>query len=279
MTFYKILLIVAGLAMFSACSSHKNSVASEQSAPSRKVKAKRIPEVADLAETYSDWQTFYAPFNLKVAEPMPMGVSGRATMVRDEYVYLSLRVMGFEVASVYVGTDSAIIADKYHKIMVAEPLESLTARTGLTVGNLQDILLGRAFYPGLGTLCSIEGPDYLFSPRQEGELTTLMPRKIPGGVEWRMAMDESPALRLILVEPEGQSPFVAEYSDIASTPAGSVASNVKVEGEAAGKPIEVTCQWNLGKAKWNEVTSEPSLSFKGYRRLSGTELMEILRNQ
>lgn len=272
----KALIAMVAVLALSACSAHRNSTT--QGSSTRRVKAKNIAEVAALAETYNNWSTFYAPFSMQCVQPMSMSVSGRATMVRNEYVYLSLRMIGFEVASVYVDKDSAIVADKYHKVVVAEPLTSLTARTSLTIGDIQDILLGRAFYPGKGNLSEVDMPESLFSPMGEGDTIVLMPRRIPEGASWFFTIDSTPALRGITIEPAGYSPFLVDFSEIFEGAAGSVAQNVVITGEINTRPIEAMFQWNLGKAKWNEPVNEPSLTFKGYQRLSAPELMESLKH-
>lgn len=276
------LLAVAVIAVtMEACSSHRSvSTPSTPATPqtvNKRVKALDVPQVAALAETYTDWETFYAPFSFRATHPMSLSVSGRATMVRDSYINLSLRMLGFEVATIYVDSDSAFVADKYHKLLVVESLDRITARTGLTVGDIQDILMGRAFYPGRGTLCSIEFPESMFSPSTDGDYTVLTPRRIPSGASWFFTIDEYPALRSITVEPDGYSPFVAEYADICLSFPGALASEVTVTGNVAGKEIEALCQWNLDKARWNEPVTEPSLGFKGYRRLSASEFIKAFK--
>ena len=273
-------VVVAAVIAFAipACSSHKKNVVENTPSASKRVKAKSIGEVASLAETYKDWSSFYAPFTFRCSQPLGLSLSGRASMVKDEFIYLSMRMIGFEVASLYIDRDSAFLADKYHKIMVAAPLESITARTGLTVSDLQDILLGRAFYPGQGTLCSIEIPETLFSPMDlDDGLIALMPRRIPSGVAWQFVIDAEPSLRRLSVEPEGLSTFLVDYSEISETPAGAAASLVMITGEIGNHSIEAMTQWNLSKATWNQPVAPPSLSFKGYRRISPEQMIESIR--
>lgn len=270
MKLFRILLLVALTAAMSACSSHRKAAVAER-VPRKPAMA--VGEVAALASTYSQWETLNVPFSFRCSRPMSLSASGRATMVRDKWIYLSMRMLGFEIASVYVSSDSCIVADKYHKTLITEPLDALTARTGLTVGDLQDILLGRAFYPGSGTLCDIDAPQVLFSPGEAGEFTTLTPRRLPAGAEWYFTIDSSPVLRAISVEAEGHAPVTAVYEGAYGTPAGIASAQLTIEAESADRAIEATVQWDLAKAKWNETVSEPSLSFKGYKRLSGRDAL------
>ena len=261
----------------SSCSSHRNATSQSQPSAPKKVKAKSIPETAALAQTYSSWETFYAPFNLKIVRPTSFSVSGRATMVRNQYIRMSMRMLGFEVAVVHIDSDSIYIADKYHKSLVVAPFSALTANTGLTVGDIQDIILGRAFYPGMGTLCDIEIPEILFSPSQDGDLTILMPRRLPEGAKWFFTIDSGPEMRRITVEPEGFPTFTADYGAVRNSEAGAVATDIMVEGAVDDKPIEAMFQWIHSKAKWNQSVSDPSIEFSGYRRLSADQLIQSLK--
>ena len=278
---FRLTVIVLALFCLEGCKSHRAVVSDSTSVSQRpKVKAKSVPVVAALAENYSPWETFYVPFSMRISSPVNLSVSGRASMVRDEYIFLSMRMFGMEVATLYVDADSAFFADKYHKVLVAEPFAALSARTGLTLGDMQDILMGRAFYPGRGTLCSIDMPDLLFSPSdtEEDSLIRLTPRRIPAGALWYFTINQDPSLISITVEPDGYDPLSVTYSDlIFDTPSGSVASEVSIEASPGGYPISAFCRWDLKKARWNEPVSAPSLSFKGYKRANTAQLIESIR--
>lgn len=274
---FKIAALMLVLIAMPACSSHKKAVESVPG-PSRGVKARPVSQVQSLAESYAGWQTFYAPFTLHAAKPMNVSVSGRASMVRNEFIFLSFRMLGFEVATVYIDSDSAVVADKYHKMMASAPLDALTSHTGMTVGELQDILLGQAFYPGKGNLGSVDLPETLFSPDEaENGMMVLMPRRIPQGVSWWFTIDALPSLRMITIEPEGIDPFVVVYEGIVNTPGGNVASETGIAGHLGSKEIEASIDWNMNKANWNSTVKAPSLSFKGYRRLSAEDIISALR--
>lgn len=70
-----------------------------------------------------------------------MSISGRVTMIRDRSIYMSLRMIGMEVATVYVNTDSIFATEKLHKQMLASDFDK-TLGGKLSVGELQGLLLG-----------------------------------------------------------------------------------------------------------------------------------------
>jgi len=121
------IIILAAALTLAACST------------SRKAAGPASAQQADTA-----WHTLYAPVRLNLSSPVSIGASGRASMVRDSLVHISLRFFGMEVAQVRATADSAWVVDKYHKIYTAMPLDELTARTGISLADVQDILLGQA---------------------------------------------------------------------------------------------------------------------------------------
>jgi hypothetical protein len=118
--FTHILFIVLVLAM-SSCHSSRN--------------------VATLAAG-TQWHDVYMPVKVKLTSPMSMSLSGRATIVRDSLVNVSMRVLGMEVAVVNMTPDSVVFVDKYHKYLFAESLHSLMGSHNLSLGDIQDIILG-----------------------------------------------------------------------------------------------------------------------------------------
>lgn len=87
------------------------------------------------------WTDIYVPVKLELTEPSRMSISGRATMVRDESIYLSLRMIGMEVATVYIDRDSIFATEKMNKQMLAVGFEDALGKR-MTVGELQELLLG-----------------------------------------------------------------------------------------------------------------------------------------
>lgn len=96
--------------------------------------------VATLAD--GSWHDVYMPVKVKLNSPMSMSLSGRATIVRDSLVNISMRVLGMEVAVVNMTSDSLIMVDKYHKYLFAESLGKIMGSHKLSLGDIQDIMLG-----------------------------------------------------------------------------------------------------------------------------------------
>jgi hypothetical protein len=82
------------------------------------------------------------PVKVKLSSPMSASLSGRATIVRDSLVNLSMRVLGMEVAVVNITPDSLVLVDKYHKYVFSESLQKIMGSHKITLGDMQDIMLG-----------------------------------------------------------------------------------------------------------------------------------------
>lgn len=102
----------------------------------------QVVDSAPTEEVTPQWSNVRMPVRLDVTEPVNLSVNGTATMVRGEYIYMSFRFMGFEVAQVYVNPDEFDFVIKPQKTWLQEPMgDRLTSRNTdfLTV---QEAMLG-----------------------------------------------------------------------------------------------------------------------------------------
>lgn len=84
------------------------------------------------------------PVRVSAEQPMSMSFAGRATMIRDSVINISMRFLGMEVAVMRVADDSLFVIDKYHKYMFAEPMADILGERYryLTTADIQNIILG-----------------------------------------------------------------------------------------------------------------------------------------
>lgn len=268
-TFAGVVLLIVG----AGCSSQRKAVAPAQG----RVPPKRTQQVASLAETYKPWRDVYMPFNCRIAQPMGVNLSGRATMVAGECIYLSLRVLGMEVGQVWIDRDSAFVAEKLGKTLVAEPLGRLTARTGLDINDLQALLLGQAFYPGTGALRDPAQASGLFSVVTDNGTMTMTPRRTPAGVTWYFTVNDALSLTGLVVEPDGYKPFTAKFGDPAETGAGRIATSVEVQGSLGAKNVQASVFWNASKSEWDRGASPSKPDWRGYRRMDARKMLDNMK--
>ncbi len=125
------LVVLIALLALSACRSHKQATANA------------------AYDNSEEWSSLYAPVGVQVDKPMSMSFGGRVTMRKGEYIHVSMRFIGMEVAALYLDADSAYFVDKYHKAVFAEPLPTLLGSrySYLNITDIQNILLGRTTAP------------------------------------------------------------------------------------------------------------------------------------
>ena len=132
-------LAAAVSAIAPACSSSRNAAsaaAGKQS--STKVTGNR-PGKSDVK---GEWSNVQMPVKVSLRSPARISLSGRATMVRDSAVNISMRVFGMEVGVINLTADSVWVVDKYHKFMFAESTRALLGRHEMSIGRIQQLMLG-----------------------------------------------------------------------------------------------------------------------------------------
>lgn len=105
-----------------------------------------------LTKGYSDWQT--AEISGKITSlNIFVKPSIKIFMRRGAEMLLSVRVpFKGEVARLELDRDSVVVVNKLNATYVRESLEELTRIADVTISDIQDVFLGRAFIAGRGTL-------------------------------------------------------------------------------------------------------------------------------
>lgn len=220
-----------------------------------------------LCATYHDWEAIEAPVKVDITAPSKMSVSGRIYMTRGKDVYISLRMLGLEVANLYVTNDSIFASERLGKHYMAEALTSLLGGTSLTVNDIQDIILGRAFVPGSGPIS--DATLSLFDITIADNHMLLTPRKQPAKYEYGfMANTQTNALTTLVVEPKGHQAVECKYAG-ATTLAGvgGVCSQMSIDTTIKTSRIAASLQIKYDEAKTGKsVNSARWKQPKGYTK-------------
>lgn len=123
---------------------------------------------APVEETATAWHTLYTPVRISLQKPAAFSASARATLVRDSLIHFSVRVFGMEVAQLRADADSAWLIDKYHKIYTSVPLAALARKHDISLGQVQDLILGQAsladIMPAAAEMVTVAAADYAATP-------------------------------------------------------------------------------------------------------------------
>ena len=232
----------------------------------------------------ADWTALTIPVKLSLTSPASASMSGRATMLRDKSIYISLRVLGMEVAYLYADTDSIYAVDKFHKYYLCENISALQERYGITLGNIQDLLLGRPFMPGGTTLRSENLA--LFQSRGEmyGEQRMIM---LEPGSQSRMESvfvigadaNGLPITAGFAIQSEEGHSLMGRYTDPVRTAHGTIPAEVDLSAIVGENPASCKIKWTVKEAKWDDKASDINFRQPGsnYKKVSAADLMKMLK--
>lgn len=88
------------------------------------------------------WHTMDVPVRLAVTSPERLAAGARLSMVRDSSLYLSVRMLGMEVAYLTAAGDSVLICDRFHKLYASDRLSRILPPHLASLHTLQALLLG-----------------------------------------------------------------------------------------------------------------------------------------
>ena len=230
-----------------------------------------------LVNTQGNWTVMQVGGNVKVGGIKSLSSGMQMRMIRDKAIYISLRPMlGIEVGKIVITADSVLVVDKYHKRYIAEPMSLITNGIPVTVGNLQDIFLGRSFLLGQGTLGRSNNKDCTLAP--DGANFRLSPKQQPKDFTYGFTYDATNKILAVEVTPVkgNQKPYQATYSDVKlEAVAGNIAHHVDVKANVGGKAF--TLGLDLKDITWSgDFTIDTTKPTSGYKRMSANQITSIL---
>lgn len=266
--------------LVSGCRTSKPSSVSpeypiEEGAPAVQASLTPAQRVATLVDSYASrtaWADLNIPVKCTLRSPKSISVSGRLVMVKDKSITLSLRMLGFEVAGLYADRDSIYIYEKINKSLVAEPMSRLTASTGLTLSDIQDLLTGVICYPGEKLTGKNIGK--LFDITIENNIIQLTPRDRQRW-SYTLSADNLPVLTSAVIT-SSKVNASCHFSAPQPCGAGSFIPSVSINAEAGKQKLDASMAYTLYDIKANTSPNVSKPSFKGYRRIAMSSLVKAL---
>lgn len=279
---YIIICLCAVVAM-SSCRSSKSATTTPSTTSSSNVYIEEIhsnimlsSKLDSVGALYHSWNDVELPVDLELISPNEFSVSGRATMVKDKSIYISIRVFGFEAANIYINNDSIHATYKMGKIYIADDVRKLLKGYPVNVGDLQNILLGRAFILGDGTIKSANGISVL----SKGATWEASPKCEIDGVNYYFTFNSvDDTLKLLTVLVQGANPVHCYYNNIDNSAAGKVAEELTISANANKQQLKASIKWNLKKAKWNTGATPKWKAPKGYKRVNVEDLLNAINQK
>lgn len=260
-----ILPIVALLLGLSACRTAKTASASSQPDYSSMQVEERFKL---LCAQDSGWEEFNIPLKFELSQPQKLSASGRLYMRRGSDILLSLRFIGMEVGGLYINSDSVKVVDKINRHYIAEPIGALFGTAGITVTDIQNILLGRLFIAGND---SVAGGIRL-AETGRGEMLVLPPQTDLFSYAFSVAPSDN-CIHLLSVLYNDSLTEVA-YGAYDSTATGLLPQSVTLSTQIKNVPLSLSLKYNTESAK-GEVGRTMQMKIpKGYTRLSADRILK-----
>lgn len=292
----KQLFIFAAIAMafvfgFSACKSSKEASSSMTSAPLRSLSHTPSDDFKEMTSGYATWTDVTMPVKVNVTRPKNLSVSGTLTMNYGRSVSLTMKMFFIEAASLYADNDSVLIVSKPMGVYYTESMSKFQETFGLSLSDLQSLVLGQACEPGNGTATESSAKVFNISEYQLGAGlegfagVEIAPKKATKGLDWKyIAVSPNDATlglpRLFSVNIEqGAHLLSAEYSKSEDTPAGLIASKMQVHGRANRFELAVEVTSTPSRASWNtgSTPKRPNIPFSA-KRISTEQIYNIIKS-
>lgn len=225
-----------------------------------------------LENGYSEWESMKMPVTLSLRSPKNMSIGGTLSMERNHSIHMSFRFLGMEVASLMVTEDSIYAAYKLEKIYFAESIRDLMGGFPATVGNVQDMILGRPFVLGENNValsqCTLSG---------NGATWTITPDRSPMGMKYDFTIDTPTGnVELLTVNLPARSPITADYSDFDTSETGPMAGNTSISAKTSKTTFTGEITLNPRKADWGKGYGKSWTVPKGYTRVHAEDIIKKL---
>lgn len=282
----RFLAIIAGLTLAVSLTGCRSGKSASQGLPAQVTPGTTAPgnvntpvdtqtpqlRVQALTAAEGDWTDVKMTVRLDLTAPKRFGASGRAEMKRGEWIFLSARMLGFEVAYVWIDTDSIHVVDKFHKRYVSEGIGRLMAGANVTLTNVQDLLIGRIFRAGSRQRPSVSD----FDIDQSDSGLMLLPKESPAGFDYGFILsNDANTLAATAIAVGERYAANVSYADYAPTPAGLWPEAVAID-VVKGKNLGATIEWRTSSASWNQGLDRRWSLPKGYTRIDSSSLLKLI---
>lgn len=222
------------------------------------------------------WSKVKVPMTLSLVSPASVSASGTLTMERGESIAISLRVLGMEVAAVYLTGESVTVVDRWNKRYVQEDLSKFLAGFPVDMCNVQDILMGRLFEAGKKNLTESSAGDFIFET--EGDVWACQPRNQSELYSYAFAATLTTLMHLEAAAGSGAASV--EYSAPFETIHGPMATGLKVKSLVKKKNLELNIEYKSGKATWDDdVKIQPFTPPNNYTKVDASSVLKGLSKQ
>lgn len=233
--------------------------------------------VIDVAAHNLPWTQLNVPLKADIKSPYKISLSGRIYMRRGHDIYITMRVLGMEVANLYVNSDSVFAADKLHKYYIAEPIKEIFAGAKLSISDLQDALLGRPFINGHGTFSADMAGEVKLSHNDKDKWTMTPLTKISSNTEYSFTFSEEDNIIQSLLFITARGVYGCGYANPATIDGSRFMQRFSIGAIIKSTMVAATISFDFNKVKWEVPSSARWRSPKGYKRITPEALIKAFK--
>ena len=269
-----VLLSVVTIMMLESCNTKKGISEDQKYMPTATVQQRYNEIIAG----YKEWRTFTTSAKVSVSMGKSLSSNAQFSMEKDKWISLSIRpFLGIEIMRLYINNDSAFLVDKTHKAVVALGLKQFTGEIPVTVGDLQDMFMGRAFLLGSGTLDDSNRNNVNMLVNDNNGNFTVVPKRKTAGFNYGFTFSPANELQQLLITIDGDAnqPWEVNYSGVTGTEKGNVVQAMQLIMALNAQELALNAAFDINKIKWDTMLDD-SPGFKSdYKRMSITEFMKL----
>ncbi len=265
-----IAVVLAVALSLGACSSNPSRKGGESSSLDQSLSAR----FASMVNNRGEWTQLQVPVKIKLNSPEKFSISGRAYMIRGKRIYISLRILGMEVATADIEGDSVWVADKFNKRYIAEDIKSIMGGGDISISDLQDLLLGRIFITGEKKITEKSAKKLFLA--EEATTWTITPKKKIYGVGYTFTFDKSDNHLSQLAVATSGNVVKAMYSNPYNCEQGEFMQQIDVSGKVGKQSLSGRFTTTMKSAKWSNLKMPKRQDFDGYNRLNGEMILKSI---
>lgn len=219
-----------------------------------------------IADRQAQWQTFAAKGRFAITGGEEMSASMLLRMVRDRYIFISLRGnMGIEGGRIFITPDSLYIIDKVNKCYIADVPAVFTAGMPISLGDLQDVLLCRTFATGDNAQVG-ETNEY-------GDFSTSI--LADDGTSFSFTFDCFNLLdAMVAVRSDGLASCAAGYDDYVETDRGVVATSLSITSRSRDFKIAMEAEYSPSSITWDKQADDALSIPSNYHRIEAYTMLQ-----
>ena len=165
-----------------------------------------------------------------------------------------------------------------HKYYLAEPIDKIFAGASLSIGDIQDALLGRAFINNRGTLTADMLNQVTVADGENNSWDISPQSKINGSISYSFRLSDNDNSMQSFTVDTGSKQYSCSYSDPTAIDGSRFMQRMSISTKVGKTEIDATLALDFDNVKWEVPESARWRTPKNYRRINPRALSQAFKN-